>query len=63
LCFAKDYDLVIMDAPPLQGLAECVQIAAAANEVLIVSLAGETRRNPVAALVSPLQRVPANIIG
>lgn len=61
--FAKEYDLVIMDAPPLLGFAECLQIAAAADGVLIVSLAGETKRNPIAAVVSALQRVRANIIG
>jgi capsular exopolysaccharide synthesis family protein len=61
--FAKDYDLVIMDAPPLLGFAECLQIATAVDGVLIVSLAGETKRKPVAAVVSALQRVRANIIG
>jgi capsular exopolysaccharide synthesis family protein len=61
--FAKEYDLVIMDAPPLLGFAECLQIATAADGVLIVSLAGDTKRKAVAAVVSALQRVRANIIG
>jgi len=61
--FAKDYDLVILDSPPLLGFAECLQIATAADGVLIVSLAGETKRKAVAAVVSLLQRLRANIIG
>lgn len=61
--FAKDYDLVILDSPPLLGFAECLQIAAAADGVLIISRAGETRRKAVAEVVSVLQRLHANIIG
>ena len=61
--FAKDYDLVIIDSPPLLGFAECLQITTAADGVLIVSLAGETKRKAVAAVVSLLQRLRANIIG
>lgn len=61
--FNKDYDLVILDSPPLLGFAECLQIAAAADGVLIVSLAGETKRKVVAAVISTLKRLRANIIG
>src|ERR1035441_4443330 len=61
--FNKEYDLVILDSPPLLGFAECLQIATAADGVLIVSLAGDTKRKAVAAVVSALQRVRANIIG
>ncbi len=61
--FAKEYDLVILDSPPLLGFAECLQIASAADGVLIVSRAGETRRKAVAEVVSILQRLHANIVG
>jgi capsular exopolysaccharide synthesis family protein len=61
--FAKEYDLVILDSPPLLGFAECLQMATAADGVLIVSLAGETRRKAVAEVVSVLHRLRANIIG
>jgi capsular exopolysaccharide synthesis family protein len=61
--FAKDYDLVILDSPPLLGFAECLQMASAADGVLIVSRAGETKRKTVATVVSTLQRIRANIIG
>jgi succinoglycan biosynthesis transport protein ExoP len=61
--FLKEYDLVILDSPPLLGFAECLQMASAADGVLIVCLAGETRRKAVAAVVSMLRKVRANVIG
>jgi capsular exopolysaccharide synthesis family protein len=61
--FAKEYDLVILDSPPLLGFAECLQIATAADGVLIISKAGETRRRAVAEAISVLNRLRANIIG
>jgi len=61
--FAKEYDLVILDSPPLLGFAECLQMASAADGVLIVSRAGETRRKAVAKVVSVLARLRANIVG
>ena len=61
--FAKEYDLVIMDSPPLLGFAESLQMAAAADGVLIVSCAGETKRRAVAEVISALRRLRANIVG
>lgn len=61
--FGKEYDLVILDSPPLLGFAECLQMATAADGVLIVSRAGETRRKAVAEVISVLKRLRANIIG
>jgi polysaccharide biosynthesis transport protein len=61
--FAKEYDLVILDSPPLLGFAECLQMAAAADGVLIVSLAGVTKRKAVAEVIGALRRLRANIVG
>jgi succinoglycan biosynthesis transport protein ExoP len=61
--FNKEYELVILDSPPLLGFAECLQMASAADGVLITSLAGETRRRAVAEVIGSLRRVHANIIG
>lgn len=61
--FGKEYDMVILDSPPLLGFAECLQMATAADGVLIVSLAGQTKRKSVAAVLSTLRRLRANIIG
>jgi capsular exopolysaccharide synthesis family protein len=61
--FAKEYDLVILDSPPLLGFAECLQMATAADGVLIISQAGETKRRAVAEVISVLTRLRANIVG
>jgi capsular exopolysaccharide synthesis family protein len=61
--FAKEFDLVILDSPPLLGFAECLQMATAADGVLIISQAGETRRKAVAEVISMLDRLRANIVG
>lgn len=61
--FAKEYDLAILDSPPLLGFAECLQMATAADGVLIISQAGETKRKVVAEVISVLNRVRANIVG
>ena len=45
---AADYDLVIVDAPPLLGFAEPLQMATAVDGVLVVARAGHTTRKAVA---------------
>jgi Mrp family chromosome partitioning ATPase len=55
--------MVVLDSPPLLGFAECLQMADAADGVLVVANAGKTKRKSVAAVVSALNRVRANIIG
>ena len=59
----KEYDLVILDGPPLLGFAESLQIAAAADGVLVVTRAGQTNRKAVAAAISTLQHLRVNIVG
>ncbi len=61
--FARQYDLVILDSPPLLGFAECLQMADAADGVLIVSKAASTNRKSVASAVSTLLRIRANLLG
>ena len=41
---ASEYDLVILDAPPLLGFAEPLQMATAVDGVLVVARAGRTSR-------------------
>jgi len=60
---AADYDLVVVDAPPLLGFAEPLQMATAVDGVLVVARAGRTTRKAVAAVLATLNRVRANIIG
>ncbi|HEV2136863.1 MAG TPA: polysaccharide biosynthesis tyrosine autokinase [Terracidiphilus sp.] len=61
--FGKEYDMVILDSPPLLGFAESLQMASAADGVLIVSRAADTKRRLVAEVIATLRRVHANIIG
>jgi polysaccharide biosynthesis transport protein len=59
----REYDLVVIDSPPLLGFAEPLEIAALADSVVIVARAGRTNRSAVASVVEQLKRVRANIIG
>jgi Mrp family chromosome partitioning ATPase len=59
----KEYDLVIVDAPPLLGFAEPLQIAAVVDGVVVIALAGHTNRNAVGSVLSSLKRMKANVIG
>jgi capsular exopolysaccharide synthesis family protein len=59
----RDYDLIIIDAPPILGFPEPLQIAAAVDGVVLVALAGQTSRNAVGSALNTLQRVRANVVG
>ena len=59
----REYDLVVIDSPPLLGFAEPLEIAALADAVIIVARAGRTNRIAVASVVEQLKRVRANIMG
>ena len=60
---SADYDLVIVDGPPLLGFAEPLQMASVVEGVVVVALAGQTDRNAVASVLNSLKRVKANVIG
>ena len=59
----KEYDLVVVDAPPLLGFPEPLQMAANVDGVAIVTRAGQTDRKAVASVLSTLSRLRANVIG
>jgi capsular exopolysaccharide synthesis family protein len=59
----RSYDLTILDAPPMLGFAEPMQLAIAVDGVVIVAVAGETNRKAITAVVSSLRRLKANILG
>ncbi len=60
---AQDYDLVLIDAPPMLGLAEPIQIACAADGVILITQAGSTDREAVAAALGTLHRLDVNVLG
>jgi capsular exopolysaccharide synthesis family protein len=60
---SNHYDLIILDAPPLLGFPEPLQMATAVDGVVIVARAGQTSRKGVASVLSTLHRLRANVIG
>jgi capsular exopolysaccharide synthesis family protein len=60
---SAEYDLVVLDSPPLLGFPEPLQMAAAVDGVLVVAVAGRTNRKALGSAVNTLKRLRANIIG
>jgi len=58
-----EYDLVILDAPPLLGFAEPLQMATAVDGVIVVARAGQTSRKSVATVLAILNRLRAKVVG
>ena len=57
------YDLVILDAPPMLGFAEPLQMATAVDGVVVVGRAGQTSRKAIGSVLTILTRLRANVIG
>ncbi|HSR07527.1 MAG TPA: polysaccharide biosynthesis tyrosine autokinase [Bryobacteraceae bacterium] len=60
---SREYDLVVLDAPPLLGFAEPLQMASVVDGVIIVARAGDTSRTALASVISTLARLRANLVG
>jgi succinoglycan biosynthesis transport protein ExoP len=60
---AREYDLIVVDSPPILGFPEPLQMAASVDGVVMVAKAGETNRKAVGSAINTLQRVRANIVG
>ena len=60
---ALEFDFVILDAPPLLGFAEPLQMATAVDGVVIVARAGQTTKKGVASVLRTLTRLRANTVG
>jgi Mrp family chromosome partitioning ATPase len=58
-----EYDLVIVDAPPMLGFPEPLQMAAAVDGVVMVAVAGETNRLAIESAIATLRSVRANVLG
>jgi capsular exopolysaccharide synthesis family protein len=58
-----EYDLIIVDSPPLLGFAEPLQMATIVDGVVVITLAGQTSRTAVASVITNLKRLKANVIG
>jgi capsular exopolysaccharide synthesis family protein len=60
---SSEYDLIILDAPPLLGFAEPLQMATVVDGVIVVTRAGETSRKAVASVLGTLNRLRATLVG
>jgi capsular exopolysaccharide synthesis family protein len=59
----REYDLVIVDSPPVLPFAEPIEFATMTDGVLLVVRAGQTQRNQVATAIAKLRNVKANLLG
>jgi len=60
---AREYDLVVLDAPPLLGFAEPLQMASVVDGVIVVARAGDTSRTALGSVIATLARLRANLVG
>lgn len=59
----KDYDLIILDSPPLLGFPEPLQMSALVDGVLLVARSGQTNRKALGSAIGTLARLRANVLG
>ena len=60
---SREFDLVIVDAPPMLGTSEAQELAATADGVLLVTRANGTDGKLVSEAMAVLSRTRANVIG
>jgi polysaccharide biosynthesis transport protein len=58
-----DFELVIVDAPPVLAASEAQELAGVADGVLLLTKAAETGAKQVSEAVSALSRARANVVG
>jgi len=59
----RDFDLVIVDAPPVLAASEAQELAGVADGVLLLTKAAETGAKQVSDAMSALSRARANVVG
>jgi capsular exopolysaccharide synthesis family protein len=57
------FDFVLVDSPPALAVTDAVVLSARVDGVVLVNLAGRTRRNQLQQAVTKLQDVNANLLG
>lgn len=60
---AESFDLVIVDSPPIMGLADAPLLSRLVQATVLVIAAGETRRSTARVALKRLQMARANVIG
>ena len=59
----KEFDLVVVDSPPLLGCAETLELAAAADVTVLAVRSGHTPMKALGGAVETLRRVNVPIAG
>jgi polysaccharide biosynthesis transport protein len=60
---AQSFDVVIIDGPPIMGLADAPILSSTVQATMLVVAANETRRSIVKVALKRLQLARANVIG
>lgn len=60
---AQQFDIVLIDAPPVLGLADASLLAAICNDVIFVIESGKTRRSAVVEAINKLRRSGGHVLG
>jgi polysaccharide biosynthesis transport protein len=60
---AAQYDLVILDSPPLLGFSEPLQMARSVDAVIVVALAGQTEQRSLGTALESLRRLRVQVLG
>jgi capsular exopolysaccharide synthesis family protein len=60
---SKQYEFVVLDGPPILGLADSVVLASQADGVVLVTRAGKTPRSLLRQSVAQLKRTGAVVLG
>ncbi len=59
----EEYDLVVVDSPPLLGFPEPLHVASLVDGVLLVALSGSTNRKALQLALNQLRRIGAQTLG
>ena len=60
---AESFDTILIDGPPIMGLADSLLLSSVAQSTLMVVAANETRRSALKVALRRLQSTRANVIG
>lgn len=59
----NDFDLIIVDSPPVLGLSDSQELAGMVDGVVVVTKAGETTGRAVSETLTRMNRARANVLG
>ncbi len=59
----EDYSLIVIDAPPMLGFSEPLQLSALVDGVVVITRVGKTDRRSAEVVVNTLRRLRAEVLG